>query len=133
MLSVKVFFQSTAGGVEYKKIYDGKMDVAEGKITVYYDEVDDNGITKTEVCVIDDDFVTVKRIGQFSNYLEFKNGYSYTGEYLTPYGKIPVEAFTKSLVVKNEKGVLQVLAKYKSSLMGEESENEFTMRVGRAK
>ncbi len=133
MLSVKVFFRSTAGGVEYKKIYDGKMQVSEGKTVICYDEIDDNGLTKTEVCIVDGDFVTVKRTGQFSNYLEFKNGHSYSGEYLTPYGKIPVEAYTRKLTVLEKNGVLLVDAQYKSSLMGEESENEFSIKVGRAK
>ena len=133
MLSVKVFFSSTADGVEYKKIYNGEMQVSERKTEVFYDEIDDNGLTKTEICIIDGDFVTIKRTGQFSNYLEFKNGHSYVGEYLTPYGKIPVRAFTKELTVVDKNGVLIIEAKYKSSLMGEESENQFSIKIGRRK
>ena len=126
---MKVFFRSTAGGVEYRKIYTGKLKT-EGEITtLFYDEIDDNGITKTEICIVGSDFVTVKRTGQFSNYLEFKNAHVYVGEYLTPYGKIPVEAYTRSLTVCNSEGTLEVLAKYKSSLMGEVSENEFSIKV----
>lgn len=129
MLSVKVFFRSVAGGVEYKKLYKASMKVEEGSKTLYYDEVDDNGLTKTEVCIVGNDFVTVRRTGQFSNFLEFKNGHSYVGEYLTPYGKIPVEAFTRNLTVEENDGILIINAKYKSSLMGEESENEFNIKV----
>lgn len=129
---MKVFFRSTAGGVEYRKIYSGKLKAEGETVSIFYDEVDDNGVTKTEVCVVGSDFVTVKRTGQFSNYLEFKEAYAYSGEYVTPYGKISVEAYTRVLNVAFKDGLPEVLAKYKSSLMGEESENEFTIKVRNA-
>ena len=129
---MKVFFRSTAGGVEYKKIYSGKLKTQGQATSVFYEEIDDNGVTKTEVCIVGDDFVTVRRTGQFSNYLEFKNAYAYSGEYVTPYGKIPVEAYTRALTVSFNDGMPEVFAKYKSSLMGEESENEFLIKVRKA-
>ena len=129
MVKVKVFFRSEAGGVEFRKIYSGEMKNIDGKIFVKYQEIDENGKTDTEICIVGIDFVTVKREGQFSNYLEFKENYVYKGEYLTPYGKIPVEAFTTKLKVEIENGLPKILATYKSSLMGEKTENNFSLAV----
>lgn len=128
MSKVKVFFRSVAGGVEFRKIYTGSKITEGKKITINYTEKDENGITDTEIVLVDDDFVTVKRVGEFSNYLEFKEGYSYEGEYLTPYGKIPVKAFTKTLKVNNG-DQLEIVSEYKSSLMGEETENFFSVKI----
>ena len=128
MSKVKVFFRSLAGGVEFRKIYLGEKFSDGKKIIVNYTENDENGITDTEIVLIDCDFVTVKRVGDFSNYLEFKEGYSYEGEYLTPYGKIPVTAFTRKLKV-NYGETIEINAEYKSSLMGEETENSFTVKI----
>ncbi len=129
MLNVRVFFRSTAGGVEYRKIYIGKMKTEGEKTAIFYEESDDNGITETEINIVASDFVTVERKGQFSNYLEFKENYLYSGQYLTPYGKISVEAFTRSLKVEWEDEMPKISIKYKSSLMGEASENEFSIKV----
>lgn len=129
MNNVKVLFRSSAGGVEFRKIYDGKMQKRRETVTITYDETDENGVTQTEINIVGRDLVTVKRDGQFSNYLEFHEGYNFVGEYLTPYGKIPVEAFTKSLKVEFCDGFATVNAKYKSSLMGEITENEFYFTV----
>ncbi|MBE5742723.1 MAG: DUF1934 domain-containing protein [Clostridiales bacterium] len=135
MEKVKIFFRSDAGGVEFRKIYSGDMKKAQNEVSLFYEDTDDNGVTKTEICIVGKDFVTVKRAGQFSNYLEFKEKYAFSGEYLTPYGKIPVEAFTKKLEIDDDGENLKVVAKYNSSLMGEKTENEFSIAVkyGRAK
>ncbi|MBQ8726528.1 MAG: DUF1934 domain-containing protein [Clostridia bacterium] len=129
MMEIRAFFRSTAGGVEFRKIYNGTLQVIGNQTVVNYCEEDDNGVTKTEIRIVGDDFVAVSRTGVFSNYLEFAKNYHYTGEYLTPYGKIPVEAFTKSLEVEFEDGCPTVTAKYFSSLMGEKTENEFYLVV----
>ena len=131
MLNVKVYFSSTAGGVEYKKIYTAKMKIENGTTSIFYDDLDDNGITKTEITIVGKDFVTVDRKGQFSNYLEFKKDYAFSGQYLTPYGKIAVEAYTRFLSVEYNDDMPRVCVKYKSSLMGEVSENEFSLKVRR--
>lgn len=132
MEKFKVFFRSEAGGVEFRKIYTAEMTVTGDKYRINYRETDENGVTETEIFVIGNDFVTVKRTGQFSNYLEFKENYPYKGEYLTPYGKIEVTAFTYKLTVETENGLPKVSAKYKSSLMGEQTENNFSFAVKRA-
>lgn len=129
MVEVRALFRSTAGGVEFKKIYNGILRVENEKIFVNYSEKDDNGTTQTEICIVGVDFVTVKRTGVFSNYLEFCKNYHFKGEYQTPYGQIPVEAFTKSLEVKIEDGMPTITAKYFSSLGGEQTENEFYLLV----
>lgn len=131
MIDVKVFFRSTAGGVDYRKIYNAKLESKGETTKIFYEEMDENGLTRTQICVVGSDFVTVKREGQFSNYLEFRNGYAYSGEYLTPYGKVPVEAFTKNLTVEYVGDIPQITAKYKSSLMGEVTENEFCIKIRR--
>ena len=129
MVEVRALFRSTAGGVEFKKIYNGILRVENEKIFVNYSEKDDNGTTQTEICIVGVDFVTVKRTGVFSNYLEFCKNYHFKGEYQTPYGQIPVEAFTKRLDVQIEDGLPTVTAKYFSSLGGEQTENEFYLLV----
>ena len=129
MMEVKAFFRSSAGGVEFRRIYNATMQKNGDKIIVNYSETDDNGVTQTEICINGSDFVAVNRKGVFSNYLEFCKGYLYTGEYLTPYGKIPVEAFTKTLEITFDGDYPTVIAKYSSSLMGEQTENEFFLAV----
>ena len=125
MLKAKLYFHSFSGGVEFRKSYQATVTKNTEKITLDYDEIDENGITNCQISVISNDLVIVSRRGEFSNYLEFKENYFYSGEYQTPYGEIPVEVFTKKLIVKNENGLLKVDAEYKSSLAGEETENEF--------
>ncbi|MBQ7374112.1 MAG: DUF1934 domain-containing protein [Clostridia bacterium] len=125
MLKAKLFFHSSAGGVEFRKSYEATVNEKADKITIIYVEIDENGVTECEIAVVSNDFVAVRRTGEFSNYLEFKENYLYKGEYQTPYGEIPVEAFTKKLCVSREKGVLKVDAEYKSSLAGEVTENNF--------
>jgi uncharacterized beta-barrel protein YwiB (DUF1934 family) len=129
MIKIKVLFRSSAGGVEFRKIYDGTMQKHRETVKINYEEVDENGVTQTEINIVGKSLLTVKRVGQFSNYLEFHEGYNFEGEYLTPYGKIPVEAFTKSLCVEYADGFITVSAKYKSSLMCEVTENEFCFTV----
>ena len=129
MYKVKVFFQSLAGGVEFKKIYHGSLEKGSNVIKINYSEIDENGETKTEITVVGNDFVTVSRKGQFSNFLEIKKDYGYRGEYLTPYGKIPVEIFTRELSVEYNGVYPKIKAKYKSSLMGEVTENQFSLAV----
>ena len=129
MIEIRAFFRSTAGGVEFRKIYNGTLQKTGKETVVNYCEEDDNGVTQTEIRIVGDDFVTINRTGVFSNYLEFCKNYSFVGEYLTPYGKIPVEAYTKSLTVEFEDECPTVSAKYSSSLMGEKTENEFFLVV----
>ena len=129
MYKVKVFFQSLAGGVDFKKIYHGNLEESNGVIKINYSDFDENGETKTEITVVGNDFVTVSRKGQFSNFLEIKKDYGYKGEYLTPYGKIPVEIFTRELTVERDGVYPKIKAEYKSSLMGEVTENQFSLAV----
>lgn len=129
MYKVKVFFQSLAGGVDFKKIYHGNLEESNGVIKINYSDFDENGETKTEITVVGNDFVTVSREGQFSNFLEMKKDYGYKGEYLTPYGKIPVEIFTRELTVELDGVYPKIKAEYKSSLMGEVTENQFSLAV----
>lgn len=125
MLKAKLYFHSSAGGVDFHKSYDACVQENGDKITINYDEFDENGLTKCEIAVISNDLVVVKRQGEFSNYLEFKEKHFFKGEYQTPYGKIPVEAYTKTLSVNRENNILKVNAEYKSSLAGEITENKF--------
>ena len=129
MLKAKMFFHSSAGGVKFHKSYDASIEENGEKIALKYTEIDENGVTECEINVILDDFVTVRRKGEFSNYLEFKENYFFKGEYQTPYGEIPVEIFTKKLLITKEKGILKVDAEYKSSLAGEVTENQFGFMI----
>lgn len=124
-----MFFHSSAGGVKFHKSYDVSIEENGEKITLKYAEIDENGVTECEINVISYDFVTVRRKGEFSNYLEFKENYFFKGEYQTPYGEIPVEIFTKKLLITKEKGILKVDAEYKSSLAGEVTENQFGFMI----
>ena len=125
MLQAKLFFHSSAGGVEFRKSYDATVCESADKISLKYTEIDENGVTECEIIVVSNDFVISSRKGEFSNYLEFKENYFFQGEYQTPYGEIPVEVYTKKLIVSRENGILKVEAEYKSSLAGEVTENKF--------
>ena len=129
MKQVKVHFRSFAGGVKFVKIYNATIENCDKGVVIRYEETDDNGLTKTEVQIIDGDFVTVKRIGIFSNEMHFKLGCDFSGEYITPYGKGSVEAFTRELKIEWDGEYPTIYAKYKSSLMGEVTENEFYLKV----
>lgn len=129
MDNVKVLFRSRAGGVEFRKLYDGKMSVDGEKTSVTYEECDENGLTVTEVKIIKNELVTVERKGLFSNYLEFHVNYAYSGEYLTPYGKVPVEVFTRKMGIEYNGKYPTVSVEYKSALAGDETESSFYLTV----
>jgi uncharacterized beta-barrel protein YwiB (DUF1934 family) len=118
MLKAKLYFHSFSGGVEFRKSYQAVVTKNAEKTTLEYDEIDENGVTNCQICVISDDFVIVSRKGEFSNYLEFKENYFFSGEYQTPYGEIPVEVFTKKLIVKNENGLLKLMRNTSPLLLG---------------
>lgn len=78
-----------------KQIFEGKAQKKDNSIIFYHDKI------KTKINL--NNQVTIEREGEYYLKLIFEDRIKKEGEYITKYGKLQIETFTKKLEIKENK------------------------------
>ncbi|MGL4875291.1 MAG: DUF1934 domain-containing protein [Clostridium sp.] len=100
----------------------GIYEIEKDLYKVTYDETELSGMegTKTRL-VIEEEIITLERIGKTSTKMIFKKGEVTVALYNTPYGMLELEIFTKSLKKDINENGGKILIQYEMRIIGQQA------------
>ncbi|MGL5414196.1 MAG: DUF1934 domain-containing protein [Clostridium sp.] len=119
---IKIISNATMENDELIEVLtQGKYKLEDNMYKAMYSETELSGMKGTETSlIIEDDVVTLERVGSTSTKMVFKKNEVTVALYNTPYGMLELEIFTKKLEKEVNENGGSVLIEYEMRVIGQE-------------